>query len=208
MYAQPHVCCSSSILYTSLTPTPSALYLLGLQKAFSSIQLHSTTLSLSTGVLFGSTIIPSAVANGVSDVLTFAHPVPMVVWLEAGVIRVAGLVPEGMWSRPVPVKAGVYEKLVDIGLGASSGYAGGALDTSKEGGMFVGIKPDGTGRLLRVMVVSGQREAEVVWEFVDSVSYIQCSAYVCIMSRDAKMHNSPTCILPRRYTDSLQHFLI
>ena len=76
---------------------------------------------------------------------------PRVAWLEDGTLRSVQLSPE-LKDKPIVVKGAIYRDLVDVGL--------------RNHGIFVSIKSDGSGRVVKL----ADDGLKVIWEFTDSVS--------------------------------------
>ncbi|KAH9981995.1 hypothetical protein BJV74DRAFT_852482 [Russula compacta] len=146
---------TASVVYAKLVTTPSAVYVVGLEKSFASFTLHVTSLSSSTGELVASVTFPSSITEGPSGILALSSDSttlnPRVVWLETGVIRSVSLVPH-LTEKPTSVEGSVYTKIVDIGLQSK--------------GHFVALKTDSTGRVL--MLDADKAGLKVIWEFADS----------------------------------------
>ncbi|KAI9509927.1 DUF1620-domain-containing protein [Russula earlei] len=144
-----------SVNYAKLVTTPSAVYVIGLEKSFSSYTLRVTSLSSSTGEVLSSVNIPSSIVNGSSTMFTLSSDTstvdPRVVWLEAGAIHSVSLVPS-LTDRPTAIQGSGYKKMIDIGL--------------ENKGIFIALKADDTGRVFRLSTDKGI--LEVIWEFADS----------------------------------------
>lgn len=129
--------------------------MVGLAKSFASYTVHVTALSTATGELITSANIPSSITNGLTDFFVISdrrHPQvqPRVVWLEAGSIRSFPLTPE-LKEKPMMIKGAEYKSIHDVGL--------------YEHGLFVALKEDGTGRVVRL----GEDGLKAIWEFQESV---------------------------------------
>ncbi|TFK33104.1 hypothetical protein BDQ12DRAFT_658417 [Crucibulum laeve] len=145
---------SSLVIYSKLVFTSSALYAIGLAKSTASLTLHVTSFSPATGELIHSTNIPSSIENPFAQFTTLTHPevsIPRAVWLENGAVKSFGLVPK-LTGKPVSVKGEEYEGISDIGLG--------------EYGRLVGIKKDGSGKVLKL----SNDGLESFWEFKESAT--------------------------------------
>ncbi|KAI0686950.1 hypothetical protein BC835DRAFT_1408443 [Cytidiella melzeri] len=144
-------------IYTTVLPTSSAVYVIGLSKSFASYTLHIMALSPSDGTVLATVDVPSKIGDGPESIL-FAkrlgrgNEVARVAWLEGGKIQSVGLTPE-LKEKPATVKGAAYEKLIDTGL--------------SEHGMFVAIKDDGAGRVIKLN--EDGTGLKVIWEYKDSV---------------------------------------
>ena len=145
-------------MYSIVLPTPSAVYVIGLAKSFASYTLHITALSPSDGSVISSADVPSNIGDGPESVLYVRRiiegkEVARIAWLEGGRIHSVGLTPE-LKDKPEIVKGAAYEQLIDAGLG--------------EHGIFVAIKDDGAGRVIKLS--EDGSGLKVIWEYADSVS--------------------------------------
>ncbi|KAJ3553144.1 hypothetical protein NM688_g3770 [Phlebia brevispora] len=153
----------SLVIYSSVVPTPSAVYVVGLAKSFASYTLHVTALSPEDGAVLAEADVKSSIIGtgpasflvlnrkGKDEEIKDEDDATRVVWLEGGVIRSIALTPE-LKDKPVPVKGAVYEKIIDAGL--------------CEHGMFVALKEDGSGRVIKLN--QEEKGLKVIWEFADS----------------------------------------
>ena len=82
---------------------------------------------------------------------------PHLVWLSQGLINSVALSPT-LSEKPTKIKGSVYKGIVNVGLG--------------EHGHFVGIKEDGSGRVVKL---TSKGALKVIWEFNDSVSTLLSS---------------------------------
>lgn len=157
---------SSLVIYSKLVSTPTTIYAIGLAKSLKSYTLHVTTLSASTGELITSIDIPSSITSGPSSVLPMSilqsqseHQLaPRIAWIEEGTLRSVQLSPE-LKDRPAVVKGATYRDIINIGLA--------------EHGIFVAVKSDGSGRVVRL----AEEGLKVIWEFAESVSRIALKLY-------------------------------
>lgn len=145
---------SSLYIYSNVISTPSALYLVGLAKSFAAYTIHITALSPTTGEVLSSADISSNITEGPSQLLVISNKSasPHVTWLEDGRMHLLKLTPT-LKEKPGVSKGAVYKKLQDINL--------------CEDGQFVGIKEDGSGRLVKL---ADDGTVKVTWEFENSVS--------------------------------------
>jgi ER membrane protein complex subunit 1 len=145
------------VIYNKIIPTPSAVYLIGLAKSFSSLTLHITALSPTTGQVIETSPVSSSIEENFSDILTLT-PVntdtPLIVWIERGAIKSLQLTPE-LKGKPVSMK-GAYSSISDVGLGPH--------------GQFVGVKGDGSARFIKLNKEGSGLTA--FWEFDISVCYV------------------------------------
>lgn len=137
-------------------PTTSAVYVIGLAKSISSYTLHVTALSPSDGTVLATTDVPSTITDGPESILALKKlvgeaEIVRAIWLEGGKIRSVALTPE-LQEKPVTVKGAAYESLVSTGL--------------EDHGMFVAIKDDGSGRVVRL---NDDNALKIIWEYADSV---------------------------------------
>ena len=140
-------------IYSAVVPTPTAVYLVGLAKSFASYTLHITALSPTDGAVLATADVPSSIDHGPSSFFVISKgDHHRVVWLEAGQVKSVGLTPE-LKDKPAHVKGAVYHDIINVGLG--------------DYGMFVALKEDGSGRLMRLNDEGAG--LKVVWEFADSV---------------------------------------
>lgn len=156
------------VIYSEVFSTPDAVYVVGLAKSLSSYTIHLTSLSPSTGSLIESIDIPSSIENGPSEIFILSpapsksapektqadqhQKAPHLVWLSQGLINSVALSPT-LSEKPTKIKGSVYKGIVNVGLG--------------EHGHFVGIKEDGSGRVVKL---TSKGALKVIWEFNDSVS--------------------------------------
>lgn len=162
---------SASVVYAKLVTTPSAVYVVGLEKSFASFTLHVTSLSSSTGESVASATFPSSITEGPSGILALSSDSttlnPRIVWLETGVIRSVSLVPY-LTEKPTSVQGSAYTKIVDIGLQSK--------------GHFVALKTDSTGQVL--MLDTDKAGLKVIWEFADSVcAYLEPRLCIALLRR-------------------------
>ncbi len=148
---------SSLVIYSTLVPTSSAVYVLGLAKSFASYTLHVTALSPSDGSIISTADVPSSITDGPQSVFALRKAgngteAVRAVWLEGGSIRSVNLTPE-LKEKPVPVKGAVYQEIIDAGL--------------NDHGIFVALKDDGSGRVIKINEEG--TGLKVIWEFADSV---------------------------------------
>jgi ER membrane protein complex subunit 1 len=144
-------------IYTSVHPTPSAIYLIGLAKSFASYTLHIISLSPLDGSLLASVDVPSSIEGGPSSILVLSNRTAGIqtartVWLEAGQIKSVGLTPD-LKDKPSTVKSAVYHQLVDADV--------------KDHGLFVALKEDGAARIIRLN--EDGTGLNPAWDFADSV---------------------------------------
>ncbi|KIP12195.1 hypothetical protein PHLGIDRAFT_62449 [Phlebiopsis gigantea 11061_1 CR5-6] len=145
---------SSLNIYSAVVPTSTAVYLVGLAKSFASYTLHVTALSPIDGAVLATADVPSSIDQGPSSFFVISKGDHCrVVWLEAGQVRSVGLAPD-LKEKPTNVKGAVYHEIIDVGLG--------------DHGMFVALKEDGSGRLMRLN--DAGLGLKVIWEFADSHS--------------------------------------
>ncbi|KAI0341141.1 DUF1620-domain-containing protein [Trametopsis cervina] len=142
-------------IYSTVLPTSSAVYVIGLAKSFASYTLHIVALSPSDGTVLSTVDVPSSIGDGPQSILHVKRvaegkQVSRVAWLEGGKIRSFALTPE-LREKPVTVKGAAYQELVDTGL--------------SEHGLFVAIKDDGSGRVIKLT----DDGLKVIWEYADSV---------------------------------------
>ncbi|KAJ3478666.1 hypothetical protein NLI96_g9601 [Meripilus lineatus] len=159
---------TSLVIYSEVFSTPDAVYVVGLAKSLSSYTIHLTSLSPSTGSLIESIDIPSSIENGPSEIFILSpapsksapektqadqhQKAPHLVWLSQGLINSVALSPT-LSEKPTKIKGSVYKGIVNVGLG--------------EHGHFVGIKEDGSGRVVKL---TSKGALKVIWEFNDSAT--------------------------------------
>lgn len=102
--------------------------------------------------------VPSSISESPQSILHVKRivegkEVARVAWLEGGRIQSVALTPE-LKEKPVTVKGAAYQELVDTGL--------------SEHGIFVAIKDDGAGRVIKLN--DDGTGLKVIWEYADSVS--------------------------------------
>ncbi|KAF8829541.1 hypothetical protein HHX47_DHR3000530 [Lentinula edodes] len=114
----------SQILYSTISASDDALYVVGLESSFASYVLHVTALSPITGQLISSSTIPSHISNGLDDFLVLSRTI---VWIENGKIKCFVLSPL-LKGKTTVLQDASYKKLLDIGLGSH--------------GLFIALKDD------------------------------------------------------------------
>ncbi|KAJ3930511.1 MAG: DUF1620-domain-containing protein [Lentinula lateritia] len=114
----------SQILYSTISASDDALYVVGLESSFASYVLHVTALSPITGQLISSSTIPSHISNGLEDFLVLSRTI---VWIENGKIKCFVLSPL-LKGKTTVLQDASYKKLLDIGLGSH--------------GLFIALKDD------------------------------------------------------------------
>lgn len=119
-----HLPCRSQILYSTISASDDALYVVGLESSFASYVLHVTALSPITGQLISSSTIPSHISNGLEDFLVLSRTI---VWIENGKIKCFVLSPL-LKGKTTVLQDASYKKLLDIGLGSH--------------GLFIALKDD------------------------------------------------------------------
>ncbi|KAJ3784551.1 DUF1620-domain-containing protein [Lentinula aff. detonsa] len=120
----------SQTLYSAISVTDDALYLVGLESSFASYMLHITTLSPTTGQILSSATIPSSISDGLNDFLVLQEAI---IWLENGVVKSFILTPS-LNEKVDQLKNAPFKKLLDVGLGSH--------------GMFIVLKADESGQLV------------------------------------------------------------
>ena len=141
-----------------MVSTTEAVYVVGLAKSFASYTIHLVALSPATGELMASADVPSNIIEGPSELLVLDNKgqTPYVIWLEDGRIRSLKLTP-GLKEKSTVTKGSTYKKLIDVKL--------------CEDGQFVGIKSDGSGRVVKL---ANDGSLKVTWEFENSVCRCFC----------------------------------
>lgn len=153
-------------IYSTVVPTSTAVYLVGLAKSFASYTLHITALSPIDGAVLATADVPSSINQGPSSFFVVSKGDHYrVVWLEAGQVKSVGLAPD-LKDKPTNVKGAVYNEIINVGLG--------------DHGMFVALKEDGSGRLMRLN--DEGLGLKVIWEFVDSVCSLHCPIWLVLNS--------------------------
>lgn len=148
----------SLYIYSSVLPTPSAVYLVGLAKSFASYTLHITALSPADGSLLATYDVPSNIQHGPSSIFVLHRLVgdlehARVLWIESNQINSVKLTPE-LKEKPTAVKGSAYRELVDLGL--------------NDHGLLVAVKDDGSGLLVKLN--DEGTALKIIWEFADSAS--------------------------------------
>jgi ER membrane protein complex subunit 1 len=140
---------SVQVTLTKILPTSTAIYLVGLFKGMNSYQLYVTSLSPSDGKVMHTVLLRSFLQDGSTDILVLSSSIekPVVVWLEKGTVKSLVLTPE-LKEKQQTMK-GAYASITDVGLSAH--------------GQFIGIKGDGTGRLIKLSKDNAGLTA--FWEF-------------------------------------------
>ena len=149
----------SLVLYSNIVPTSDAIYLIGLAKSLASYTIHVTSVSPTTGELISNVNIPSNVNDGPTGLLLLTRNLASgkaarLAWLEQGRIHSVSLTPE-LKEKPQINKGSTYLHLHDLGL--------------QNEGLFVGIKEDGSGRVIKL---ADDGSLKSIWEFADSVSNV------------------------------------
>lgn len=145
--------CRSLNIYSSVVPTSSAVYLIGLAKSFASYTIHIVALSPTDGTLLADVNVPSNIENGPSSLLFLSKDEhARVTWLEGGQIKSFKLTPD-LKEKPTSIKGAAYHEVINVGLG--------------DHGLFVALKEDGSGRLIKLN--DEGTGLKVIWEFADSV---------------------------------------
>ncbi|KAJ3807314.1 hypothetical protein EV368DRAFT_75106 [Lentinula lateritia] len=119
----------SQILYSTISASDDALYVVGLESSFASYVLHVTALSPITGQVISSSTIPSHISNGLDDFLVLSRTI---VWIENGKIKCFVLSPL-LKGKTTVLQDASFKKLLDIGLGSH--------------GLFIALK-DGSGHIV------------------------------------------------------------
>ncbi|TCD70607.1 hypothetical protein EIP91_002637 [Steccherinum ochraceum] len=158
----------SLYLYSNVISTPEAVYLVGLAKSLASYTLHVATLSPATGELLTTADFPSSITEGPSQLLLLTSKAKdqYVAWLEDGRIHSLKLTPE-LKAKATVTKGATYKKLLDIKL--------------CEDGVFVGIKEDGSGRVVKL---SEDGSLKVTWEFENSATSKEYTESVYVGGKD------------------------
>lgn len=140
-------------------PTSDAVYLIGLAKSLSSYTVHITSLSPTTGEVLSDVDVPSSINDGPGGLLVLSRKLASgkttrLAWLEQGRIHSVPLTPQ-LKDKPFVNKGSAYLQLHDLGL--------------QNEGLFVAIKEDGSGRVIKL---SDDGALKSIWEFADSVSNV------------------------------------
>lgn len=180
-------------MYSEVVSTPEAVYLVGLAKSFASYTVHIIALSPSTGELLSSVDVPSSIRDGPSELLVLSNKnqIPHIAWLQDGRIHSLKLTHQ-LKEKASVTKGAVYKKLIDVKL--------------CEDGQFVGIKEDGSGRVVKL---TDEGALKVTWEFENSVREEQCSRrtlLTCIMRRLPRTIIRNLCI-PEAKIWTVRHML-
>ncbi|EKM58157.1 uncharacterized protein PHACADRAFT_116839 [Phanerochaete carnosa HHB-10118-sp] len=151
-------------VYSTVLPTSSAIYLIGLAKSFASYTLHITSLSPVDGSLLSSVDVPSSIEHGPASLFVLSKPVgesehARILWLESNQIRSVKLM-SGLNETPTAIKAATYRELVDLGLG--------------DHGLLVAVKDDGSGQVIKLN--DEGTGLKIIWEFADSADSTQHTA--------------------------------
>ncbi|THH31554.1 hypothetical protein EUX98_g2645 [Antrodiella citrinella] len=159
---------ASLYVYSNVVSTPSAIYLVGLAKSFASYTVHITAFSPTTGEELSSADIPSSITEGPSQlfVLSNKNKDSHVVWLQDGRIHSLRLAPD-LKGKASVTKGATYKKLLDVKL--------------CEDGQIVGIKEDGSGRVVKL---ADDGSLKVTWEFKNSATSKQYSESIYTGGKD------------------------
>ncbi|KAI0073425.1 DUF1620-domain-containing protein [Panus rudis PR-1116 ss-1] len=150
---------TSLVVYSDVVTTPDAIYLLGLAKSFASYTLHIATISPATGELVHETSVPSSITGGPQDLIVLSRPSSprrVVAWLEQGRIHSVALdsqLHSAKAIKPTVNKGSTYLRLQDVGI--------------RDEGLFVGIKDDGSARVVKL---TEDGSLKSIWEFSDSAT--------------------------------------
>ncbi|KAF8884531.1 hypothetical protein BD779DRAFT_1443085 [Infundibulicybe gibba] len=150
---------SSLVIYSRVVVAPDAIYAVGVAKSLQSYTLHITALSPENGNILATADIPSSISDALVDFTTLsqtgADTIPArVVWLEQGSVKSITLSPNLKSRKPSAIKNAVYKQLVDVGL--------------CEHGHLVGVKEDGSGRILKLQ--DDGMGLKTIWEFEGSAT--------------------------------------
>ncbi|KDQ19878.1 hypothetical protein BOTBODRAFT_27299 [Botryobasidium botryosum FD-172 SS1] len=156
---------ASLVLFSRITATPSAVFVVGLTKSFASYTIQIVQLDLQTGLPLAVKDVHSSVTS-VADVLgPLSHEtLSTVVWLENGILKTVALTPGLKSLSPAISKGPQYRKLVDVGMEAHGAFA--AID--EDGNAHVlNVKENDAGSLV---VGSFERNAGVEGDDLSFVS--------------------------------------